>query len=65
MRILQCDFCHAEVNDYGHWYNDETSRNMYELNCVHESSLNTFENMIICHKCIQKLLCKTESEVEK
>ena len=62
MRTLQCDSCHAEVNDYGHWYNGETPRNMYELKCVHESDSNTFEGMIICHECIQKLLHKAESE---
>lgn len=62
MRTLQCDSCHAEVNDYGHWYNGETPRNMYELKCVHESDSNTFEGMIICHECIQKLLHNAESE---
>ena len=62
MRITQCDSCHAEVNDYAHWYNDEIPRNMYELKCVHESNSDTFDGMIFCHKCIQKLLYKAESE---
>lgn len=65
MRILQCDSCHAKVNDYAYWYKDETPRNMYELKCVHESDSVTYEGMIICHKCIQKLLHKAEMEVEE
>ena len=65
MKILQCDSCHAEVNDYAYWYNDETARNMYELYSIHTvSGSDTYEGMIICHKCIQKLLHKAESEAE-
>lgn len=65
MKILHCDSCHAEVNDYAHWYNDEKPRNMYELNCIHEimSNSNTYHKMILCHECIEKLLFKAESEV--
>lgn len=62
MKILHCDGCHAEVNDYGHWYNDKKPRNMYELNCIHESNSDTYHGMIFCHECIAKLLYKVESE---
>lgn len=63
MKILHCDSCHAEVNDYSHWYSDEQPRNMYELMCVHESGSEcTYNGMIICHKCIEKLLYKSKSE---
>lgn len=64
MKILHCDFCHVEVNDYAHWYNDAQPRNMYELKCVHESGSDTYNGMIICHECIAKLLHKTESVTE-
>lgn len=64
MKILHCDSCHAEVNDYSHWYNDAQPRNMYELKCVHESGSDTYNGMIICHECIAKLLHKTESVTE-
>jgi DNA-directed RNA polymerase subunit RPC12/RpoP len=60
MKILHCDSCHAEVNDYGHWYDDKKSRNMYELKCVHESNSDTYDGMIFCHECIAKLLYKAE-----
>lgn len=60
MKILHCDCCHAEVNDYSHWYNDAQPRNMYELKCVHESGSDTYNGMIICHKCIAKLFHKAE-----
>ena len=63
MKILHCDSCHAEVNEFGHWYDDEKPRNMYELNCIHESGSDTYNGMIFCHECIAKLLYKTESEV--
>lgn len=65
MRILQCDSCHAQVNDYAYWYSGETTRNMYELRCVHESDSDTFEGMIFCHKCIQKLLYGAEESEDK
>ena len=65
MKILHCDSCHTEVNDYSHWYNDEQPRNMYELNCIHECGSDTYDGMIICHKCIAKLLHKQESEDKK
>lgn len=65
MKILHCDVCHAEVNEYAHWYNDEKPRNMYELNCIHEGntySSSTYNGMIVCHECMTKLLFKGESE---
>lgn len=62
MKILHCDVCHAEVNEYAHWYNDAEPRNMYELNCIHESNTNTYDGIIICHKCIEKLIYKAGSE---
>jgi len=62
MKILQCDSCHAKVNNYGYWYKGEIPRNMYELRCVNESDSDTYDEMIICHKCIQKLFHKAESE---
>ena len=67
MKILQCDSCHVQVNDYAHWYNDEKPRNMYELHSAHTVSdldSNTYEGMIICHKCIQKLLYGAEESEE-
>ena len=60
MKILHCDSCHAEVNDYAHWYNDEKPRNMYELKCLHECDSDTYDGMIICHKCIAELLHTAE-----
>ena len=60
MKILQCDCCHVEVNDYAHWYNDVKPRNMYELNCIHESNSDTYDRMILCHECIEKLIYKIE-----
>lgn len=66
MKILQCDSCHAKVNDYAFWYKGETPRNMYELHSAHTvSDSDTYEGMIIYHKCIQKLLHKAESEVQE
>lgn len=66
MKILQCDSCHVQVNDYAHWYNGETPRNMYELNCIHGTTdSDTYEGRIFCHKCIQKLLYKTEGSEDK
>lgn len=59
MKIILCDACHANVNNYSYWYGG-TPRNMYELNCIHESNDNTFNGMIICHECIAKLLHKIE-----
>jgi hypothetical protein len=39
---------------------------MYELNCIDESNSDTYDGMIICHKCIQKLLYGAEErEVEE
>lgn len=65
MKILQCDSCHAKVNDCAYWFMGETPRNMYELCSVHTvSGSDTYEGMIFCHECIQKLLHKSESEVE-
>ena len=59
MKILQCDVCHAEVNDYAHWYNDKKPRNMYELKCIHElTNSDTYEGRIICHECMTELLYK-------
>lgn len=55
MKIIACDTCHANVNNYSYWYGG-TPRNMYELKCVHESNDNTYEGMIICHECIKKLI---------
>ena len=60
MKILRCDACHAEVNDYPYCYNGETTRNMYELDCIHESSVCTYDGMILCHECIKKLLNMAE-----
>lgn len=65
MKILRCDACHAEVNDYGYWYNDEKPRNMYELHCIHESNSYPYEGMIFCQECINKLCCMTENENQK
>lgn len=65
MKILHCDSCHAEVNNYSHWYNGAQPRNMYELECVHESGSDTFNGMIICHECIEELLHKAEGEMKK
>lgn len=62
MKILHCDCCHVEVNDYAHWYNDKTPRNMYELKCVHESNSGTYDGLIICHKCMERLFYPTTSE---
>lgn len=64
MRILHCDACHVEVNEYAHWYNDEKPRNMYELNCIHDNNSDTYNGMIFCHECIKKLLQTAESEVK-
>lgn len=63
MKILHCDCCNTEVNDYSYWYNDAQPRNMYELMCVHESGSDTYNGMIICHKCIAKLLQKKEEVI--
>lgn len=62
MKIFRCDSCYAEVNNYAYWYNDEKPRNMYELQCIHESNNDTFDGMIFCQECISKLLHKAESE---
>lgn len=65
MKILQCDSCHAKVDDRAYWLLGETPRNMYELYGVHTvSGSDTYEGMIFCHKCIQKLLHNAESEAE-
>lgn len=65
MKKLQCDFCYAEVNNYGHWYNGEKPRSMYVLKCVDEFNSDAYDGMIICHKCITKMFSyiKKESEV--
>ena len=70
MKKLQCDVCYAQVNNYSHWYNDEKPRNMYELNCIHESNnntygSNTYEGMIVCHECMAKLLYNCRKEVKE
>lgn len=63
MIIINCDICKASVNNFGHWYDSKKNRNMYELKCLHDSGSITYEGMIICHKCIQKLFNNNESEV--
>lgn len=35
MKILQCDYCHAKVNNFSHWYDGARPRNMYELEEKH------------------------------
>ena len=70
MKKLQCDVCYAQVNEHAHWYNDRKPRNMYELNCIHESNSNTlgsntYDGMIVCHECMAKLFYKGESEDKK
>ena len=55
MKIIACDACCANVNNYSYWYGG-TPRNMYELKCVHESNDNTYEGMIICHECLERLI---------
>ena len=65
MKILHCDCCHVEVNDYAHWYNDKTPRNMYELKCIHETNSDTYDGMIICHKCMRRLFSPATSESEE
>lgn len=63
MRILHCDACHAEVNEclkYAHWYDGKKPRNVYELKCIHDASnSDTYDGMIICHECIEKLLLQS------
>lgn len=59
MKIIACDVCYANVNNFSYWYGG-TPRNMYELKLVHESESDTYDEMIICHKCIEKLLHKAE-----
>lgn len=56
MKILRCDCCHAEVNDYSKWSNGSKPRSMYELHCIHEYDSDTYEGMIFCSKCIDKLI---------
>lgn len=56
MKILHCDCCHAEVNDFAHWYNDAKPRSMYELNCIHEYGEDTYQGFIICAECFEKIL---------
>ena len=60
MKKYRCDSCHAEVNDYGHWYDGKKPRNMYELNCIHESTEDHYSGMIFCKECIAKLIYKEE-----
>lgn len=60
MKILHCDCCHAEVNNYSHWYNGAQPRNMYELKRVHGGSFDTYDGMIICHKCMERLMSESE-----
>lgn len=64
MKIILCDACHSNVNNYSYWYGG-TPRNMYELNCIHECNDNTFNGMIICHECIAKLFNNIEKDIEK
>ena len=56
MKILHCDCCHAEVNDFGNWYNDIKPRSMYELNCIHDCGDKSYESYIFCQDCISKLI---------
>ena len=56
MKILHCDSCHVEVNDYAHWYNDAEPRTMYELSCIHEYQGNTYQGLILCQDCIREML---------
>ena len=58
MKIVQCDCCDAKVNDYGRWYNDNKPRNMYELKLIHDFDSDTYDGMIVCQKCLQRLLCQ-------
>lgn len=62
MKIYQCDICHVEVNDYAHWYNDAEPRSMYELQTIHDFKGATFEGLIICHKCIEKMMNREVTE---
>ena len=67
MKILSCDWCHAKVNDYSHWYGGVKARNMYELKCVHDTNGNnsgSYDGLIICSKCLNKLVPKTEEQPE-
>lgn len=65
MKILHCDCCSTEVNNYSHWYNGAQPRNMYELKCVRGGTFSgTYDGMIICHKCIERLF-HTIEESEK
>ncbi len=64
MKILHCDCCHVEVNDFGHWYNDDSPRSMYELNCIHEFGEETLNGYILCEKCIKRLL-DTEKHISE
>lgn len=67
MKILSCDWCHAKVNDYSHWYNRAEARSMYELKCVHEmidGKSGTYNGMIICSKCMNRLVPETEEQTE-
>lgn len=65
MKILHCDCCNTEVNNYSHWYNDARPRNMYELKCVHGVTFGeTYDGMIICHKCMERLFSPTMEESE-
>lgn len=63
MKKLLCDICLAEVNNYGHWYGGEKPRNMYEIKCIDSyDDSDTYDGIIICHKCIQKMIMNEESE---
>ena len=66
MKILVCDWCHAKVNEYSHWYDGAQARNMYELKCVHEANGNSSSvyERVICSKCLNKLVPKTEEKKE-
>lgn len=56
MKKIQCDCCSAEVNNHSHWYNNEKPRNMYELHTIHDIDGDTYEEMVICEKCLEKYL---------
>ena len=56
MKILQCDCCHVKVNNYAHWFDDAKPRNMYELKSIHTIDYNNYDEMILCHECLSKLM---------
>jgi hypothetical protein len=57
MKIIECDRCHVQVNEYDHWKKTDRPRSMYELNRVHdEYDSDTYEGMIFCSRCVEELL---------